>query len=469
MASALLRRLRRNLAELIDPASGRQQGQAAAKSQRAVSPEALYEKLRFLVPVGRDPAARTGEVNLISIARIKNRLDSQWPQHAAKADRIARNAIERYLVSGDIYARWKDTGYIVVFATLDRQQAQIKSMLIGDEITRKLLGEEEQPNLADIQGVEVQSDGELAFSEPLDVAQLVAALPVAAAERGPMKAETALLATSSPVAASETPQAILYGACSSDPLAGISYVYRPSWDPARGVIAAYLCVPQLPEGSSGARRRDAALMLGNDADALQKLDFAVLEHVTGVLDGLVCDKRRLLVTMPVQFETLVAAAYRRRYIAALQARLGSEAASLLVIELVDVPDGVPQARLLEISSPLRVHARAVIAQLRPDTTEFGQFAGSRIAAVGCDIGRHGGSELVLMQQMGRFSRAATKVGIATYLRGVRSLSLAAAALGVGFAHVDGDVIAPPVDLPQGVLEFNLFDLYSPSLGPAMQP
>jgi hypothetical protein len=101
--------------------------------------------------------------------------------------------------------------------------------------------------------------------------------------------------------------------------------------------------------------------------------------------------------------------------------------------------------------------------LPPEITEFGQFAASRIAAVGCDLTQQGGSELALMQQMARFNRGAAKAGIATYLRGIRSLSLATAALGAGFTHIDGDVIAATVDQPRGIVEFSLFDLYNPSL------
>lgn len=450
MASALLRRLRRNLAELIDPESTRPPEPAPARSERAVSPEALYDRLRILVPVGRDPAAKPGQVNLISMARIKERIGERWPHYAVKADRIARNAIERYLVGGDIYARWKDAGYIIVFATLDARQAQIKSILIGDEITKALLGEEEV-NLAQVHSVEVQSDGELTFSEVPPVEQLVAET---VSDLAAPSERVTIIDVEEPAPGPAVPRA--------DPLADLSFCYRPSWDPARGVIAAYLCVPQLPDGPSG-HRRYAPIVLGNDTTALEKLDFAVMKHVIGVLDGLIREKRRLLVTMPVRFETLAAAAQRRRYIDTLQAKLSAEAASLLVIELVSVPDGVPQARLIEISSPLRAHARAVIARLRPDTTEFASFAGSRIAAVGCDIIRQSGSEMVLMQQMARFSRGATKAGLATYLRGIGSLSLTAAALGAGFAHVDGDAIAAPVDLPRGILEFSLFDLYNPAL------
>ena len=248
-----------------------------------------------------------------------------------------------------------------------------------------------------------------------------------------------------------------------DPFAELSYSYRPSWDPAHGVIGAYLCVPMLREVPGSTRRVPAALVLKDDASALEKLDFVTLHYAIGVVRGFVREKRRLLITVPVRFETLCAAAKGHRYIDILHERLSSEAASLLVIELVGIPGGVPESRLIEISAPLRAHVRAVIARLGPDITDFRPFAAAHIAAVGCDLDGQGGSELALMQQMARFSRHAAKAGVATYLRGVGSLSLTAAALGAGFAHVDGDAVAAMVDQPNGVVPFNLLDLYNPSL------
>jgi hypothetical protein len=449
---ALLRKLRRNLADLIDPESDRQRDPApAANATRAVSAELLYDRIRILVPAGRDPSAKTGQVNLISIARVRERLGSQWPHYAVNADRIARNAIERYLLGGDIYARWNDEGYILVFATLDVHQAQIKCKLIGDEIAHKLFGEDAH-DLADIHHVEVQADGSLTFSRVPGFEELIA---LTAGEEANDTGTPASSGEAEPASSAAQPSAV------SNPLAELSYSYRPSWDPGRGVIAAYLCVPMLPDAPGSAHRTRAALVLQDDVPALEKLDFTMLAHAIGVVEGLVREKRRLLITVPVRFETLCVGAHRRRYIELLRTRLSPEAASLLVIELVSVPDGVPEARLIEISSPLRAHARAVVARLKADITDFGQFAAARIAAVGCDLAAQHASELALMQLMARFSRGATKAGVATYLRGIGSLSLAAAGLGAGFSHLDGDAVAVMIDQPRGIVEFSLLDLYNP--------
>jgi hypothetical protein len=466
MASALLRKLRRNLADLLDPESERQPAAAPAAPTRAVTAEALYDRIRILVPAGRDPASRTGQVNLIGVGRIRERLGGQWAHHAVNADRIARNAIERYLLGGDIYARWKDEGYIIVFATLDVHQAQIKCRLIGDEIIHKLFGEDEPGDLTDIHHVEVQGDGTVTFQPVPRFEDLIAKAADGAAVVTPgtsLPAPPPIASVPSALPGKRGPAVRIAAPKVVNPLAGLSYRYRPSWDPVRGVISAYLCVPMLPEAPGSDELWRAALVLQNDADALEKLDFALLDHAIGVLEGLVGEKRRLLITVPVRFETLSASAHRRRYIDILHNRLTPEAASLMVIELVGVPEGVPEARLIEISAPLRAHARGVVARVRAETTDFMQYAAARIAAVGCDLNDQPGPELPLMQQMARFSKGAAKAGVATYLRGVNSLSLSSAALGAGFSHIDGDAIAVMVDQPRGIVEFSLLDLYKPAI------
>jgi hypothetical protein len=75
---------------------------------------------------------------------------------------------------------------------------------------------------------------------------------------------------------------------------------------------------------------------------------------------------------------------------------------------------------------------------------------------------HPGPELIMMQQMNRFARAiADKVGVPSYLHGANSLSMVTAALGAGFADIDGDAVAKLIDHPRGLVDFRLADLYRP--------
>jgi hypothetical protein len=49
--------------------------------------------------------------------------------------------------------------------------------------------------------------------------------------------------------------------------------------------------------------------------------------------------------------------------------------------------------------------------------------------------------------------------LATYVRGLHSVSLAAAAVGAGFRYIEGDSIGAQIQHPSRVIQFSLTDLY----------
>jgi hypothetical protein len=460
-------RLRRNLAHMLDPEV------ATAKPQRAAAPRApaappsppsavgterdFGERIKILLSQSGQTSLLSGRVNMIGLHKIKERFGENWEKFADRADRIARNTIERHLVSGDIYTCLHRVVYVVVFARLSSHQAQVKCTLIADEIAKALLGEDgtnlltvktsvkgidgsfrlENIKLADKAG---GSDGELEFVEQ----------------------ETEAAAAADKAAAPAPAQANV--------LANLRFAYRPMWDNGRNVVSAYRCTAQVPSIDKGAVAVDAgfidaAIVVGNEAAVIHQLDEAVRGQVLKDLEALLRDNCSLLLSMPVHFETLGAVGRRRQYVEDLGKRLDDRARKLLLIEIQGVPQGVPPARLVEILAPLRAHCRAIMLQLRLDTADFGNVKGCGALAIGCDITGHPGPEFMLMQAMNRFARAiADRAGLPSYLHGANSLSMVTAALGAGFAYIDGDAVAKLIDHPRGLVDFRLADLYRPLTG-----
>src|SRR5690349_20091822 len=148
-------RLRRNLAQMLDPEIATAKQQRAPAAPRAPAPRApspspaavgterdFGERIKILLSQSGQKSLLSGRVNLIGLHKIKERFGENWEKFADRADRIARNTIERHLVSGDIYTCLHRVIYVVVFARLSAHQAQVKCTLIADEIAKALLGEE---------------------------------------------------------------------------------------------------------------------------------------------------------------------------------------------------------------------------------------------------------------------------------------------------------------------------------------
>jgi hypothetical protein len=245
-----------------------------------------------------------------------------------------------------------------------------------------------------------------------------------------------------------------------DVLAGVDFVFRPMWDPTRNVIATYRCIPQVKLSDLNGAAGDASLAVAGDAEAMARLDSATIARVKADLKAMAADGRRLIIAMPLHFETLCSGAQRRRIAAELGA-IAEVMKQYLVIEIVGVPSGFLKSRLMEVIAPLRMHCRAVSLQVTIGTIDFTQVRGTGISAVGADIAHLAKSEAIVMQQLSRFQRAAENAEVVTFLHGAHSRSLVSAAVGAGFHYVDGDGVAATLARPERIVPFQLADLYAP--------
>ena len=206
-----------------------------------------------------------------------------------------------------------------------------------------------------------------------------------------------------------------------------------------------------------------------EPDEVAARDFLLQEHALKELQSVVRNQGKVLIGLTVHFETLASASRRRQYVERLQRELSRQAASLLVIEIANVPAGVLQPRMHDLVAPLRRHCRAVCVGVPIEVADFSAFRQTGIMAVGCDISANSSAELMLIQLMSRFARAAEKLQLPAYVRGLNTVSLIAAAVGAGFRYVEGIGIGAPAAHPNGMLRFSLEDVYRgliPSLSKA---
>jgi hypothetical protein len=250
----------------------------------------------------------------------------------------------------------------------------------------------------------------------------------------------------------------------ADPWAALRFSYRPVWNTSNRLITTYLCSVEALESNGAGPYADARQVLGTDPAAMARLDELLIERVVGDLNRLIAEGRQLLLTLPVHFDTVGSQAFRRRCVDRLSA-LPEAARKYLIVEIIDLPDGVPQSRLFDLAAPLRQVCRSVIGRMSLAATDMSALHGARIAAAGCDVSSFTASGLSLMHCLGRFQRLAEKAGLTSYVRGVGAPSIVMAALGAGFAFMDGDAIAKRLAEPQSILSLDLIDIYRELMAP----
>ena len=265
-----------------------------------------------------------------------------------------------------------------------------------------------------------------------------------------------------PETKAETPAfedaALDWSAVEKLPALNIGVRYVPMWDTRRQVISTYLAQPFLRSNGrlvSGRRQIQAT----DGTITHLPLDQAILGKASDDLYLLLQGGMRSLVCLEVHYETLASATSRTDYLERVRA-LSPDMRRHLIVALVGLPQGVPAVRLFDITAGLRQTCRSVIARTDLRDPMFSCLRDAGILVAGIELIERPVDETQLIQRLTGFSAAAHKAGLASFLHGVPSLSIAAAAVGAGFTYISGAPVASPADGLRMVARYGLQDLYS---------
>lgn len=126
-----------------------------------------------------------GKISLLETNTIRDRLGKLWPKWEERVHAIVQDILRSHLGNRDLFTRYVNDSYLIVFSDADAAEAKLKSLLIANEITNKLFGESElgQENTVLIQTVVAKVDGQVA-RQSIDVATTVNAALCAAEQAG---------------------------------------------------------------------------------------------------------------------------------------------------------------------------------------------------------------------------------------------------------------------------------------------
>jgi hypothetical protein len=245
------------------------------------------------------------------------------------------------------------------------------------------------------------------------------------------------------------------------PPLGTRFLYRPLWLVERGVAPIYTCTPACALGPFEFVTGDALLTKGSGARKIAMLDEMLIDHVANELRPRLPEQLRALTCVPVHYETLTgdrAAAWN----ATLESIPGAVRKSMIV-EIVNLSQGVGQLATFALVRRLKARVRSVVGRLDNGDVNFRVWRQTDLAVVGIDVETDTRSEVEIIGDINNFAASTKQHGMRSYVRGVRSLSLAAAAIASGVNYVDGPAVAEgDFLLPQQPRSFGIFDIYESS-------
>lgn len=384
------------------------------------------------------PTVTTGRIQLINLEQIREKLGDKWEKKSQVAHQIVCTAIERRLAPDDIYSQYSELAYVIVFANLDKRQAQLKSVLIAKEISLKILGKDVNKDFIEVSTLVAKADGQATFEKLPTISELVHEL------EKPLAHEATALEENK----------------DSHPLKNedIQFVFRPIWFAKQHVISTFLCIPVTSTSNGGYLSSYSVLDNPDDTTQIFELDILAIMKVNKELVRLHNEHKTALFALPVHFETLADHNRRSIYFKKCNTILkGAE--NQIIFEVIGLPEGVPDTRIAEILSPLKPLSRSVLARFSIEHQDFTGYHSAGIHAVGVDLYEIDEDEKELIKAMNKFVEAANKNSLKTYVHGVRSLSLNTAAVTSGFDYIDGYVLTSASESVESAYFLEIENLY----------
>lgn len=413
--------------------------------QPAVQPSNDFEeKLRAALDFHEDET--TSHVYLFDLESLRQQFGKKWDLMLNKIHEIVHESIEHHLSNADTCNQYGEASYVVVFTQLDEREARLKCSLITKELAHRLVGSESASNEICLKMAMIADGDQLTFNEISDIDF----------EVKKTKSQTQTLGNRQLIVEPKlrTRDSVNWGE--------VQFVYRPLLTLRGMIVSTYICLA-VKQGDDGVYSSGYDVLLdSSDFFQVKDLDLLSLANVATETVGMAATGAKALLSLPVHFETMADPHSRSIYLDYCH-RFLKPHAERLVFELVELPEGVPQFRLIELVGMLRPSARAVIARFPITRKNFGTCRSAGLHAVGTDLYYSHERELVTMKQMNQFVASANKEFLKTYIHGIHTVSLNTAAITAGFDYVDGYALTSVANAPKQACRYDLHAMYSPLL------
>lgn len=450
----ILRRLFADDEEAANPRATRPARSGSEAAEREA--DVFVERLNRMLWQRR--SILSGNIHLVGLQRIRQRLGAEWPRIADRAQDVAQKTIQRFCRPEDIFTRYDDLSFLIIFADLSVDQAQLRCHEIGEEIGRRLLGENFAAEATEVSTGVFETDGSLIFNAVSKESLLQRLLPEAGA------AATAAAAAEAPAAAGQEdlpdtmPDFSFAQIDRTKALASMDVMYRPMWNLRHNAIANYFATAGA-QNVFGDQLWDTALRR-EFADVLSPAEFDIYVARRALRDiaAYVARGQKVLLCWPIHFETIAGRTGRNAYID-LCREIPDPVRQLLIFEVDGLPEGTPQSRLLDVLSVLKPFCRGQTVRVPWTFRQFSQVTGTGLNGIGLDLAAAPRGDAERIRILEEFAGGAAKVGLRCYAHGLNSRAQALAALAAGFESIDGDAVERMVDLPGQMVRFNIEDLY----------
>jgi len=443
--------------------SQRNGGTAASHQGLLADPEDIRLLLEKLAAAQIDVSASM--IQMVQLGDVRQALGDQWPKVAKTAMSVAETMLKHRLGQSDIFTRYQDYGFVVVFGTLNVELATARAEALSHEISELLL---KKPELKEAIGAQqvTASVSELtgaaggdpleAMNRALDAKSRQKSLkdgtkPMAAGVEAKPKPVSQASAPATPPAAKAPPKPMAAPTPPPSKKAAekpvgpkLVAMYQPVLIAPKKMVGISLGVPQRRDSNGKWLIGQAAYTRGQGGDHNLSLDLFMCGKVVGDMKRAASAGGAPIVASMARIESLMdSTKFAENF-----EQLSEKERNRLILQIVALNPDMPVAKIQGLFGRFRSITNNLVLHLRPTSTDFGKYAAVGVGAVGCHLtpGDPGSEATARNVKLAKaFGGSAKKAGLHCHIYGVDDAETFAAATGAGAQYISGKVVGPLVD------------------------
>jgi hypothetical protein len=390
-----------------------------------------------------------GKIQVLDLKSIRDRLGSKWPRMSHLVHRYFEAAIKNELLPGDCFATGGELEYLVAFRDVSLAEARLKCLAISQFVCDRLFGK-------DAEELIVRN-----LIAPLDPTDLTFVDDVARANEMLEEHGEEVFCNHTGERPKSPPRRILSVSLGDERRHQMSatqppFVYRPFWDSEKQVVLSYLAQP-FPE-TCGVQTRFHVPAVALPLEPAQcELDMLCLMEARRRMRMIRGAGGRLLVFVPLHFQTMSRQRYWALYRDAISALASNELTDLRFL-IYGIDAGVPNVRLIQELPKLSAYIRGIFCLCADAALVHRQFNNTGIQAVGL-AARPGEPEHYFIERLGRLHAATRSAGIESFVLGVTRRSTVVNAIGAGVRYIEGGGMRTAVADPRFAVAQDIVDYY----------
>ncbi len=295
------------------------------------------------------PLLATGQINLISLDAIAERLGSRWATRREPVYDYTERVLEKHLGESGHFLKVSETDFLVVLPDEQRFAAQSRCLRYLSEVLTYFLGKAYPGDLRVREVTLITRDS--LEARPIDPVAVAASADQAGAQDIEATTPGRTVNRWTPFATSKGRNVVV--SCGLEPVFELKHYTQIGNRIVRRVIGTDTGEPLTAPELGDLSRRD-----------IVQIDLATAAHGLNCLDADCEDQRPLSLIIPVSFVSLSNQLGRADLVAMF--RKATAFVRAAVICEIDGIEGVPQAALLAAASLVRPHCKFVVGRLEAE-------------------------------------------------------------------------------------------------------